>query len=139
MSDIVLILITVGLCLLHTFLLIRETKRSKGYGPKILCLASALLVLVIWAALLVPNFKSVHVSCPNYACVGILKQLVGAKATWALELNKTGTDAPLDSDLFGSDKYIREKPTCPSGGVYHLGTVSQNPTCSLGGPAHSLP
>ncbi len=139
MSELVLSLIAAGLCLSHVFLLVREAKRVTGHGPKFFCLAAAVVVLAVWSALLVPNFVPVHVSSHTPPCVLLLKQLQGAKATWAEEFKKKDSDIPSDSDLFGSDKYMREKPTCPSGGVYRLGTVATNVTCSLGGPEHSNP
>ena len=69
-------------------------------------------------------------SCRS-ACVMNLRAIEGAKATWALESRKTTNDIPADSDLFGPDSYIREKPQCPQGGVYTLGKVGEKPTCSV--------
>jgi hypothetical protein len=60
----------------------------------------------------------------------------GAKATWALENHKMTNDVPTDSDLFGPDSYIREKPQCPEGGVYALGKAGEKPRCSIRGHAY---
>lgn len=60
----------------------------------------------------------------------------GAKGTWALEHRKEANDCPTDSDLFGPDCYLREKPTCPQGGIYVLGKVGRKPGCSM--PGHTL-
>jgi hypothetical protein len=73
------------------------------------------------------------------ACISNLKTIQGAKDTWALEFKKTTNDVATDSDLFGDTKYIREKPVCPEGGVYSIGRVGSYPTCSIGGPSHSMP
>jgi hypothetical protein len=70
------------------------------------------------------------------ACIANLKCIDGAKATWALENQITNNAAPLDSELFGANAYIREKPTCPAGGVYIIGAVSQKPRCSI--PGHTI-
>jgi len=43
---------------------------------------------------------------------------------------------PTDADLFGPDKYIETKPSCPAGGTYTLGSVREKPTCSI--PDHVL-
>ncbi len=64
-----------------------------------------------------------------------LRAIQGAKETWALERNKTPNDVPTDGDLFGPDKYLREKPVCPRDGIYTLGKVSEKPTCSV--PGHT--
>ncbi len=74
---------------------------------------------------------------PRSLCVAHLKQIEGAKATWALEHRKQPTDVPTDSDLFGTNRYIFVKPKCPAGGNYTLGAVSENPRCSI--PSHTLP
>ncbi len=64
-------------------------------------------------------------------CVVNLRAIEGAKLNWALENRKTTNDVPTDADLFGEDRYIREKPQCPENGIYGLGRVSEKPTCSV--------
>jgi hypothetical protein len=72
------------------------------------------------------------------ACINNLRQLDGAKEQWALEHKKTAEDIPIDSDLFGTDKYIKVKLRCPfNDGVYTLNAIKNKPTCSIAG--HSLP
>ncbi|MBN2505838.1 MAG: hypothetical protein JXQ71_04000 [Verrucomicrobia bacterium] len=72
-------------------------------------------------------------------CRANLAQIQGAKQAWAAALNKAPTDIPQDTDLFGPGKYIATKPVCPAGGVYRLGAVNENPTCSITNPPHALP
>ena len=60
-----------------------------------------------------------------------LKQIDGAKATWALEQKKVTGDTVTDSDLFGASAYIRDKPLCPGGGTYTLDVIGNKPSCSL--------
>ena len=69
-------------------------------------------------------------------CIANLKCIEGAKATWALEFQKSTNDIPSDTDLFGINGYIRVKPTCGEGGIYRLGMVEQKTTCSI--PGHTL-
>jgi len=73
---------------------------------------------------------------PRNSCIANLKQLDGAKQTWALENKKTGEAVPRAADLFGPTLYLREKPSCPSGGAYLLGRVSRKPRCTV--PGHTL-
>jgi hypothetical protein len=69
---------------------------------------------------------------PGYdACLANRKQMEGAKATWALEGHKSDNDTPTDSDLFGADLYMRDKPVCSEGGMYALGRVQEPVRCSL--------
>ena len=70
------------------------------------------------------------------SCIAQLKQIDGAKATWALEHQKKADDAPLDSDLFGPNAYIAYKPVCPRGGTYTIGKVGEYARCTI--PHHSL-
>ena len=70
------------------------------------------------------------------SCIAHLKSIEAVKATWALEYKKTMADAPAWTDLFGSDRYIRDKPVCPQGGTYTLGSIAQRATCTF--PGHTL-
>jgi hypothetical protein len=71
------------------------------------------------------------------SCVANLKQILGAKLSWALEKRETNNAAvPLDSDLFGPHAYMRVKPTCDEGGIYTLGSIVEYTRCSI--PMHSL-
>ena len=93
-------------------------------------------IIGLLAAIAIPNFVKARTASQKNACITNLKQLEGAKATWALENKKSNSDSPVDTDLFGSDKYIRDKPACPGGGTYSLEPVSDKPTCTVTG--HTL-
>ena len=73
---------------------------------------------------------------PNRACIANLKAIEGVKATWALENHKSSNAVPTDAELFGETNYIREKPICPRGGKYTIGSVAQKPRCSI--PSHTI-
>jgi general secretion pathway protein G len=95
-------------------------------------------IIGLLAAIAIPNFVKARTASQKNACIANLKQIEGAKATWALEQKKSSSDTPVDSDLFGSDKYIREKPACPGNGTYSLLAVDVKPTCTLATEGHSL-
>src|SRR6266545_3424888 len=40
------------------------------------------------------------------SCIANLKQIDGAKATWALENKKTNSDIPTTNELYGAMNYI---------------------------------
>lgn len=65
-------------------------------------------------------------------CIVNLRQMDGAKQQWAIDNKKDGADLPKDTDLFGPTLYITNKPTCPDGGAYTLGSIRENPVCSHG-------
>ena len=73
---------------------------------------------------------------PRIFCMVNLKQLNGAKATWAFEYHKGTNDIPADTDLFGTNAYVSRKPVCPENGVYRIGRVGELPSCSI--PGHTL-
>jgi prepilin-type N-terminal cleavage/methylation domain-containing protein len=96
-------------------------------------------IIGLLAAIAVPNFVKARTASQKNACIANLKQMDGAKATWALEQKKTSSDTPQDTDLFGATSYIRDKPSCPGGGSYTLDTVANKPTCSISSTAgHSF-
>lgn len=96
------------------------------------------LFLIPVVLFVLQNFVKARTASQQNACIANLKQLEGAKATWALEHKKNQSDVPSDSDLFGSSKYIRTKPVCPSDGEYKLNSVGEKPSCSLTSEGHAL-
>ena len=84
-------------------------------------------IIGLLAAVAIPNLVKARKDAQKAACINNLKTIQGAKEVWALEMKKTDADTPTDGDLFGVDKNIREKPSCPAGGTYTLGPVSENP------------
>jgi len=64
------------------------------------------------------------------ACCGNLQMLASAKQQWRYLEHKTTNDVPVMTDL---TNYMSEIPVCPSGGIYTLGPVWKNPTCSIKG------
>ena len=95
-------------------------------------------IIGLLAAIAIPNFVKARTASQKSACIAHLKQIDGAKATWALETKRSSTDTPSDGDLFGATLYIREKPGCPGNGTYTLARVDVKPTCSLAAEGHTL-
>ena len=107
-----------------------NTLRKAGFTLVEIMIVVAIIALL--AAIAIPNFVKARTASQRSACIANLKQIDGAKATWALEQKKVNSDVPVDGDLFGSTLYIREKPGCPANGTYALLGVDTKPTCSLG-------
>ncbi|HTD66207.1 MAG TPA: prepilin-type N-terminal cleavage/methylation domain-containing protein [Candidatus Limnocylindria bacterium] len=96
-------------------------------------------IIGLLAAITIPNFIKAREASQKNACIANLKQIDGAKSTWALELKKTSTSVPVVADIYGVTAYIRTEPLCPGGGVYSLLAVQTQPTCTLAATAgHSL-
>ena len=88
-------------------------------------------IIGLLAAIAIPNFIKAREASQKNACIANLKQIDGAKNTWALETKQISTAVPTDADLFGATLYIREKPGCPANGTYALLAVSAKPTCTI--------
>jgi len=75
-------------------------------------------------------------------CINGLGMIDGAKQEWALKGNRSTNAAPTLDDLRPYLRHIDEKDLdwlrCPSGGTYMIGQVGEPPTCSFGGPGHTL-
>jgi hypothetical protein len=99
---------------------------------------SLVALAMVLAATPVVVYQITHPPRRGYSknfCIAQLRQIEGAKNTWQLENQKTTNDVPADSDIFGTNQYIKIKPTCGLGGVYTLGRVGDHPKCSI--PDHN--
>ena len=109
-----------------------KINRRPSAGFTLVEIMIVVAIIALLAAIAIPNFVKARSASQRAACIANLKQVSGAKATWALEQKKSNTDSPADTDLFGSTAYIRIKPPCPANGTYTIDTVQNLPACSLG-------
>jgi len=106
-----------------------NTSRKSGFTLVEIMIVVAIIGLL--AAIAIPNFVKARQASQKSACIANLKQIEGAKATWALEEKKTNADEPTDAQLFGPTLYIRVKPGCPANGTYTIAKVDTRPSCSV--------
>lgn len=121
----------------------QSSGKLTGQGMAIAGLVTGYLGIV-WAVILVPmmlgiaipNFVKARDTAMENACINNLRMIEGAKQQWALENGKSPGDIPTAQDL---KQFLPNGtfPTCPAGGTYTIGAVSNAPTCSI--PGHQLP
>ena len=108
-----------------------QIKRHNKLGFTLVEIMIVVAIIGLLAAIAIPNFVKARTTAQKNACINNLRQIDGAKEQWALENKKVGTDAPVATDLYGTDKYIKTTPSCPANGTYTLNDMTTKPTCSL--------
>jgi hypothetical protein len=113
------------------------------FGRKRLALAIPVsLVFLLLAAFAIPSAIPARPASQRNACIFNLRAIQDAKTEWARANNKLTTDIPTEVDLYGMNGtggILRHRPDCPRGGIYTIGAVNQNPTCTFSNKGHRLP
>jgi len=121
--------------------LIRDVRMSSKRMAFLLAAGIVACGLVAWGVKWVGRARS---QSAYAGCTVYLRQIDSAKQGWALEYKKTTNDVPTWDDIrphldpHPGMNLPFELPKCPDGGVYTIGRVDERPSCSIGGPYHSL-
>lgn len=86
-------------------------------------------IIVLLAAIAVPNFIMARNVAQSNVCVNNLKQIQAAKMAWALDTSAATEATPTWQDLI--PKYLSKEPICPSAGSYAIGSSASSPKCSI--------
>ena len=115
-----------------------QLKNTRKSGFTLVEIMIVVAIIGLLAAIAIPNFIKARQSSQTNACINNLRQIEGAKATWALENKKDGTALPTAADLYGSTLYIRDTPTCPGSGTYGINGIDTKATCTKVADGHAL-
>jgi hypothetical protein len=113
--------------------------KSSGLDSLVWLAIIAAIGLSAW--LIIPNFIRSRATSSQNGCVNNLRQIDGTKNEWAVENGKTNGSVVIANQLTNY-LYRGILPKCPQGGIYIIGKIGENPTCSLatnGFPWHKLP
>ena len=116
----------------------KAVKYSGKAGFTLVEIMIVVCIIALLAAIAIPNFVKARTLSQKSACIANLKQMEGAKATWAMEMKKSLSSTPAPTEIYGATLYIREQPGCPGGGTYDLLAVDTKPTCTLSTEGHTL-
>ena len=101
-------------------------------------------IIGLLAAIAIPNFARARTTSQANACINNLRQIDGAKQTWALEHNLQPGATPVDTDV---QPYLGrggngQLPFCPADSSasfdnsYILNNLQTPPTCQISPSSH---
>ena len=110
-----------------------QTKTKLNGGFTLVEIMIVVAIIGLLAAIAIPNFIKAREASQKNACIANLKQIDGAKQTWALETKQVSGATPTEALLYGPTLYIRDTPACPANGVYTLNSMAEKPVCNVTG------
>jgi hypothetical protein len=115
---------------------LRGVLRSAGRATASLLLCGLLLSCIGLAGLAFgPPIGARSVMSSQNACINNLRTIEKAKAEWAQSKAAPSGSAVSWSDI--APYLMNPLPKCPDGGSYSLGSVGEQPTCSIA--SHNVP
>ncbi len=95
-----------------------------------------IIILTMVISLLACERRSAELSL----CVSNLHDIEYCKHQWASDNGKSSDAVPTWADLrpYFVPRWSNNIPVCPAGGTYTIGSMGEDPTCSIGGKGHAI-
>ena len=126
-----LTLMAIGLVCSGWELVARRNSPLSRKGTVLIGLTSCLIAGFV--AFVIPGFVAASLARSSNACFNNLRAIDGAKQQWALENEKTnGVVTWAEIKPYMGRDANGSLPKCPQGGLYTIGRLGEDPTCSIG-------
>src|SRR4051812_22140796 len=124
-----------------------QIKSNRKSGFTLVEIMIVVAIIGLLAAIAIPNFVRARTTSQQNACINNLRQIDGAKQTWALETKQAGNATPVQTDI---DPYLGRAGSaatilCPAGGAaatfatsYTINAVNVSPVCAVVPASHVL-
>jgi prepilin-type N-terminal cleavage/methylation domain-containing protein len=123
-----------------------KIKLSRAAGFTLVEIMIVVAIIGLLATIAIPNFVRARLKAQQSACINNLRQIDGAKQTWALENKASQSTVPAIANIqpYLGRGVAGTAPTCPADSSssfatsYSLNDLQTAPTCLISPTDHRL-